>query len=164
MVFDPIVEIVFRFINFFVIIGIFAFIIKKYFLPLLYSLQLAEIQVVKDLQKSVQLLSRNYRFAQNESEKEQQVQAALKEKVMRWRAQVEEEQQQLMDDRSERYDALVAKLKKQLKNVKEQMILNRVLPQALEEARAQLEEKYAIEQSQQQYIEHTLDSLHKKHK
>lgn len=152
----PTIVITFRFINLGVIIGLILFVFKKYMLSSIKAKMYAQKALFASLQKSFHMLTRKYQLLDREINQEQQLQFELKEKIMRWRARVEEEHDQLVAQRAERNQLLAAQMKEQVKRVQEQILFKKLLPDVIEQAHKQLEQQFANEKEQEKYITSTL--------
>src|SRR5579872_5656644 len=160
--FKETVAALFELINCGVIIGLLTYIFKKYLLGIIYAQMRAQNKYIDDLQESFHMLTRNYQLLDREIEYERQVQYELKEKVMRWRAKVEQLHEQLMHERDERKKIVAEHMIEQNKQVKKYMIYDRVLPRAIEDARAELEKQCADPEMQKKYLAHSLTILRKR--
>lgn len=157
--FQQAVAALFELINCAVLIGLIAFLFKKYLLGSIRAQMSAQVEFIGSLRESFHMLTRNYQLLDREIEHERQVQYELKEKVMRWRAQVEQLHEQVQHERDERKNMAASQAKDQIKQVKRHMIYQEVLPRALDDARAELEKKFSDPQAQKEYLAHAVTVL-----
>lgn len=150
---------VFELINCGVIVGLMVYVYKKYLLDSIRAQMNAQVKFISGLKESFHMLTRNYQLLDREIEHERQVQYELKEKVMRWRGQVEQLREQLRHEQDERKKIVAAQAKDQIKQVKRHMIYEEVLPRALSDARAELEKKFSDPEAQKAYLAHTVATL-----
>lgn len=150
---------VFELINCGVLIGLMVYICKNYLLDSIRAQMAAQVKFISSLKESFHTLTRNYQLLDREIEHERQIQYELKEKVMRWRAQVEQLHEQLQHERDERKKIVAAQAKDQIKQIKRHMIYQEVLPRALDDARADLEKKFSDPEAQKAYLAHTVATL-----
>ncbi len=157
-----IVELVFQLLNFIVIIGLIGFLFKKYILNGIRAQMRAHESVVVSLKKSFHMLTRNYQLLDREIEHERQMQYELKQKVMRWRADVEQLHEQMTHERNERSKELKVQTEQQIKEIQKHMLYQEALPRALKKARIQLAKQFEDEKAQKEYLHHTLRDLRQK--
>jgi len=159
--FKETVAAVFELINCGVIIGLITYVFKKYLLGIIYDQMRAQSKYIDSLKESFHMLTRNYQLLDREIEYERQVQYELKEKVMRWRANVEQLHEQRMRERDERKKIVAEQAIEQNKQVQKYMIYDQVLPRAIQDARAALEKQCADPEVQKKYLSHSLNMLRK---
>lgn len=153
------VELVFKIVNFIAIIGLLAFIFKKYLLGTLRDQMHTKELVVEKLKKAFHTITRNYQLLDREIDHEQQQQRELKDKIVRWRADIDQQHEQLAQERNERSSKLKVQMLQQIKEIQKYVLYKQVLPQAVEQARSQLAKKFDDEQQQKEYLSELMRSL-----
>ncbi len=153
MIFAEQVTIVFfRLINFGVLIGLGWYLAKKHLLPIIRQQLAAYVAYFNGLRKTHRMLKQEQRVIAYAIDEDCKEQAELKERVMSWKAQVHEHNEQLYQEREQRRQVLQKSISLQVKQVAQYRLYKAVMPEAMQEARRQLTQQFAQEGAQQRVL------------
>lgn len=136
---EQIVLIFFRIINLGVLIGLFFYLYKRYGLPVIKQNYDTYRSYFQTLLHTHYDLLRQERRVEKKIENDAKEQDALKERLMRWLASVDDQNKLLSIDREERKKKLKEQMMMQKKTITQNRILEIVTSDALAQARTTLE-------------------------
>jgi hypothetical protein len=135
------VLIVFRIINFAVIIGIIGYLFKKYGLPEIREQLKAYWDYFEGLANTHRLLKKEQQMIDRTIVQNQKEQDVLKERLMRWRAHVDQQNNQLILEKDERAKKLRAIMVEQQRQINQHRIFKKIMSPAIAQARATWQEQ-----------------------
>lgn len=147
-----IIGIVFRWLNFFVLMLIVWKLIKRYVLPVLHTQMHAQGAHVEQLQGRHRILINDIRDAERALIDDRSEQEYLKERVNRWKDRVEQERTIAQERHKERSELTQKRLAQQMKQINTTRLLANALPNALVQARNELRDKFKQSDAQEGYI------------
>jgi len=109
---EEIIVFVFRIINFFVIVGLIIYVFKRYLLKIILAQIEEKKALIHGLISTDRMLIRQRNAMSRKIAEDQEDQSCLKEKLMRWRAAIDENKAQLYDIREKRrafFEELITK-------------------------------------------------------
>ncbi len=144
------------------LIGLAAYIVKTYGLPIMQE-QWKAVQVYfKGLRSSHRSLTKEKRVIQNAIVSDREWQRSLREKVQLWQERVRSQRETMIAEREHRKQLLQVRMKEQGQQIELYRMYKQVAPEAINDARSQLEKKFAHDDAQRLFIESVITALHKK--
>jgi ABC-type nickel/cobalt efflux system permease component RcnA len=140
---NELIAILFRFINFFVIVGIGIVIFKKYFLEELQEGKRQEEAHTQDLEQEQRTLESKVYILDAQRVQQRVYGDTLKEKVATWQKAMEQEHAHHLQEKEERSHECEVVLQKQYEQLKADALKQQVLPRALAQVRTELAASYA---------------------
>ncbi len=151
----------FKLLNFVVLFGLILYVVKVYLMPDLRAKMAKYIAYIGGLRSSHRALKKDERMLQKAMSDDEKLQEQLKENVKRWQSVVNEQRENLLREREERKDTLF----KRFEDHKEQIALYRtyrqVAPEAIEQARGELEKLFAQDAAQRKFIKKIMLDMRK---
>jgi hypothetical protein len=160
-VIDQVVLIVFRGINFGVLIGIMGYLFKRYGLPTIREQLAAYWAYFQDLANTHRLLKKEQQLVEQSIIAHQKEQDILKERLMRWRARIDELNNQLNIEKEERIAVLKERLLKQQKQIDHHRMFQQIVPLAIAQARNDLEQEARSETMQKKIFDEIMPIMRK---
>lgn len=145
---DHIVLILFRLINFGVLIGVISYLFKRYGLPEIRQQLAAYWAYFEGLANTHHLLKKEQQMIDRSIIQNQKEQDILKERLMRWRAYVDERNNALMREKEERAKKLKEQILEQQKQIDQHRMFKKIMPQAVAQARSIWQQKAKNEAEQ----------------
>lgn len=161
LLFENLILIIFKLLNFGIIIGLIVYGFKKYAAPALkqawdeYVTQFAQLSNTHD-QRMDEHDGIVQQIAQDEAEY-----ARLKERLMRWRASIDEKKMQDETQRAEQIEAAKERIALQQKTITQSQLQAQIMPAALKQARERLAQELHAQEKQQRMFEKIVTHLAK---
>ncbi len=158
---EQIVIVLFRLLNFGVLIGLIFYGYKAYLLPEMKKKWEELKEMFAGMRRSHRHLQKEKRGVENFIVQDRQWQAALQEKVLRWQSLVGDRREQLLKERARRKRILDKQMEEQQNQVALYRAYKQVAPDALKEAREALKKKFDSGNAQQQFMNAVITALRK---
>ncbi len=156
---ENIVGIVFRVINFGVLIGLAVYFFKKHALPIIKQ-QIADKQAfIVSLHNQEQMLEQEKEEVTKRIIEDEQQWMHLKDTFDQWRTTVSQVYAEHEKERQQRIRTLQDRAENRMQQVTSMRLSVRVFPQALEQAGAELQKYYADAQQADQFIKRIIDHM-----
>ncbi len=149
---ETITVVFFRLFNFAVLVGIFAFVWRRYGSALL----LQEFEKAKaylvSLANDARLLQQQDKKLRMQYEQENAERVELKERLFAWKEAVEKEKKALDERKQDRIKSVQSRMKEQVYRVQENRLYRIVQKEAIEQVRATLKKQYESSDAQSKFI------------
>ncbi len=150
---EQIVLVLFRIINFLVIIGLAIYAFKKYLLPTIREQIKAKDATIQGLQKTHRMYVRQNRTLDQGIHNDLLEQARLKEQLMRWRAGIDNERKLLEEKCEARISSIEKRLKDQSKRVEMYLVARSIYPLTFKKTRILLQKEFSETSNQDKFME-----------
>ena len=157
---EEIIVFVFRIINFFVIVGLIIYVFKRYLLKIILAQIEEKKALIHGLISTDRMLIRQRNAMSRKIAEDQEDQSCLKEKLMRWRAAIDENKAQLYDIREKRRAFFEELITKQAGKNQEAVLARKLLPSIVDETRALLVKEYADQKEQEEFMGRLIKFMH----
>lgn len=136
---NHIVLVLFKFINFGVLAGLAWYLFKRYGLPIIRQNLIDYRGYFQELGSTHYHLKQEQRLIEQQIINDRKEQDLLKERLMRWRAHIDDQNKQLLIAREERKKKLKELVAVQQKQIMQHRIFATIMSQALQDARKTLQ-------------------------
>jgi hypothetical protein len=154
-----IIAALFKLINFASIIGIAWVIFRKYCAPVLDKEMSEEVLHKHALRERVVTLERDKSIMDDRIEHDKRYAQVLEKKIEKWTHATKDQQEKEAFEQSIIHDALVKKYQLQAQHVQQYWLYKKVIPKALHQVETQLQEEYASQHDQEQYLDTILRAM-----
>ena len=155
------ISVIFRLINFAILIALFTYLFKRYALETLKESMAGEQEALSALQQNKEQLTLSSRLATQSLADQEQLCIVLARKVDAWQAVCNHELAQRQQEKERLLQQLIAKNQEQSDNVAFDSVQRHVLPIVLVKAKAQLQTMFESEEKGRVYIEQLVEQLKK---
>lgn len=152
MVSKQIILIVFKLLNFAVLIGLFWWLWRRYGRSYMLEELNEQIQRQDGLQRTHTVLQQEKKLIAHSYHTEQQEREQLKERLSSWRDALERTRSEREQWRRERQEQLKERIAKQLHTVEQYQLYHQLYAQAIQDARMKLEKQYETANAQKQFM------------
>ncbi|HZW61697.1 MAG TPA: hypothetical protein VFF04_05730 [Candidatus Babeliales bacterium] len=153
------ISIIFKLLNFAVLIGLFVYLFKNYFLDSIKEQMNAKEQFLADLKHQKEALKEQQKKLEQQIEAQDIVCADFGNKIERWQAAVHEEEIKKQKMREQLHAKLTKKIEYQAHQLSVEKIEKIIEPQALEHAKATLEKEFTAAPAGQRFIEQLINYM-----
>ncbi len=158
---ELIILVIFRLVNFGVMIGIGYYLFKKHVKSQLIDQMNAEKKEVFLLEQFYKQLQIDQRTLEDTIKKEQQEQRQLREKVMQWHDALALKKERLAHEHAQRKHNLEMQYQQQINTIQKDHIAKEILPLVIDRARTTLVNQFASSHEQAAYFEHVAGVMKK---
>lgn len=158
---ESMIVILFKLLNFVLLFALILYLIIAYLLPDLRAQMKKYIAYVKGLRSSHRDLQKDERLLQKAMSEDKKEQEQLKENVKRWRATVQQERNALLREREDRKNTLLKRFEEHKEDIALYRTYKQVAPEAIEQARQELQKRFARDVVQQKFIKKIMLDLRK---
>lgn len=159
--FENIILIIFRLLNFAVLMGLAWYLGKRYGWPALRAARDAYYLYFHNLSRSHTQLLKEHEYLLDQKEQDRQESTRLKERLMRWRAAVDERDNVVARERLQRIEKAKERILLQQKTVAQSQLYAQVIPQAIKQARISLAGQAKTDSAQERMFQKIMTVLHK---
>ena len=153
--------ILFKLLNFGVLLGIIQYLWRKYGKPYMAD-QLAQQREVRDgMKRTHTVLLQEKKSIARTNRIEEKERSQLKEQLQLWRHAIEQEREAVNHERAVRQEALKKRITDQIQCVEQHQQYDELYKKALHEVRAHLEQQYAESAAQKQFLATMLKRMDK---
>lgn len=142
----------FKLLNFVVLFALLAYVAKVYLMPDLRAQMAKYIAYLAGLRSSHHALKKDERKLQEAIRDDTKQQEQLKENVKRWQSVVNEQREDLLRERENRKGALLKRFEEHREQIALYRTYRQVAPEAIEQARRELEKHFAQDAAQRKFI------------
>ncbi len=154
-----IILIVFRLLNFAVLLGMVVYLWKKYGRSLVVSEYEKEHESLKSLSTMHTVLHKQERDLQKIFTADTHERSTLKERLFIWREAIQKEQDELALEKEKRMQALNDRMNDQVKRVSEYRLYQQLQKEVIEQVRDRLRTEYATDAKQQEVLKSVMQRL-----
>lgn len=158
---ENLILVFFKLLNFGIIIGLIGYAIHKYAVPMLRESRDAAIAFFQQLTNKHDQRLKEYEGVLNQIAQDEAEYARLKERLMRWRADIDEKKAREHAEQSGRIEAARKRIEIQQQTIMENRLYARIMPQAIKHARQQMSKEFGSKEKQQQMFEKIISQLAK---
>ena len=159
MMYTVIIDVVFRFINFAVLIVLFVWGFKKYALGSILKQRKEKRRYIRGLQEQRKALKHQMQLVIDTIQKEKDLCGRLQKKVALWRTSIEQEINERSEQRAELEKQQSKRVEKQEQFLKVHNAYKTIHPKVIEQTRALLEKKFRDEKVSNAYNNKILSVL-----
>jgi len=159
-----IIAVVFKILNLLVLLGVVAYIFKKYLLTSIKAAMAERIAQHTLLQEESDALKGAVRELDRVIEQEVAACEHLKKQVVAWRIRVEQELDKQQEYQQEQAARVAALWREKSENVQKEILEHKIVPHAIEAARNEFKEIFTQQTAGTQFIKDALDQLEKSEK
>ncbi|TET33958.1 hypothetical protein E3J61_03505 [Candidatus Dependentiae bacterium] len=142
----------FKLLNFVVLFGLILYVVKVYLMPDLRAQMAKYIAYLAGLRSSHRALKKDERKLQEAIRDDTKQQEQLKENVKRWQSVVNEQREDLLREREDRKGVLLKRFEEYKGQIALYRTYKQVAPEAIEQARRELEKRFAQDAAQRKFI------------
>lgn len=152
-------DILFRFLNLFLLLCILGYMVINKVLPGLREQFMQYRVYIEQLWNSHRTLQKNVRALKREMGNDAELQDRLKKQVLQWQSVVRSEHDTLLRERDMRKQGLLSFFEAHQEQIALRRMYKRLIPEAILHARKQLEKQFASEIEQQKFIKKVMNNL-----
>lgn len=155
------IAIFFRLLNFFALVGLFFYLIKRYVYPTMKHLFVTYRAQLDDFYRSHRALMNDHHMMERTVVNDLQRQEELKKMMLMWSENVKTQHELIVQERDKRKQELDARMESCKRHIETQLIYKQIMLDALDEARTQLMSSYAHTENQRRFIDAIITTMRK---
>ncbi len=159
--YDLFVDIIFRVLNFGVLIGLGIYIFKKYLKDTLLKEMLNKQRAMDGLQQERDALMLQNKKVSHTVRTEQKKYEALQKKIEQWTDVVEKERAKRSFEKNDRIRVLKKNAQYRVQQIRQEQLVKRVMPRALDEAKTKLQKLFSTKKAQNHFAQQIIQHMQK---